>query len=331
MSPMKYTIVSIIQVGKQNTRFLLFSEPDIYRSVKLQNGTYQIGDIYEGPHVEDAKESWIKAYVSFPRKRMMDHLVSYKESVLKDIEQGAFRGNKRAHIFSSQEKNLLINNVHRFDEELNAEFIKLQRTGELRQDFCHLTSSQAFALNFFSPLKHLKWPASIISEELGFTLEDSDFEVILDDEEETQFDYLIRNDGKPVCSIEVKYSEEDFGTAPADTRHLDKYYGIYEKWLNEITDVEEVSFFGNYQLWRNILYIVKNPGQHICFFFPRFRDDLYKKAQEIQMLCKEQYRPFIHILYADTLVERLLKSDDERVIAYYSEFKKKYLDIDSLL
>ena len=66
---------------------------------------------------------------------------------------------------------------------------------------------------------------------------------------------------------------------------------------------------------------------HICFFFPEFRKDLRNAVEFIQKKSKAEYWPYIHIITADEIVNKIIPLGGN-IGQYYTEFKKKYLDID---
>jgi hypothetical protein len=327
---MEYTVIDHIVKREKNTRYLLQGSDGEYYSIKVNSGRFEIGDSFSemiGLRPEIAETRWIRKIERYPRQKLMDHLKWYKQECLKDNVNGTFRSKPHPHIFDKPEKNLLL--IGDYDDALQKQMNGLGT--ELRSDFSHLTSSQAFAVNFFSPLIAEK-KLRIIDPCFDFVLPECKFEKILDDEESTQFDfYAIDNEGKRSCSVEVKYSESGFGSTIGDATHLDKFLNDYESKMRTLTDVPQDNwqFFEYYQVWRNLLYTLRNPGQHICFLFPAFRSDLKQTIEIIIGKCKEEYHPFFHIIYADDVVNSIIKSNSP-MRHFYEEFKKKYLDIDIL-
>lgn len=325
----EYTVLSIISKREKNTRFLIQDNAGNYYSIKVKTGRYELGDIVTEEFVESADNRWIMAYENtneiFPRKKMMEHLRWYKQVSLHDPINGSFQNKVYRHIFDSPEKNLL--GEYGYKKELISTMKKLG--GELRSDFTHLTSSQAFAVNFFVPLIAEK-QLNLLNPCFDFTDPKSEFEKICSEEEKTQFDFFVEDiTSGQTCSIEVKYSESGFGSTIGDTRHLDKFLKEYEANIKVLSNVAENDwhFFEYYQIWRNLLYTIRNPGQHVCFLFPRFREDLKKTLESVISKCKEECRSFFHIIIADDVVEQIINSNSP-MRTYYEEFKKKYLDIE---
>lgn len=320
---MTIKVVYIMKRGRVSTTYLVQSDSGEYFSINTNNkrGNYNVNDIIASTEkMKPVKDFWIKAYkqsLLYPYDKMMAHLIKYKETILKN-----------RHILPTPEDNLILG--YSYDKTLLDTIELLRKKKKLRKDFTHLNSSQAFAVNFFAPLI-AEHKLGIIEETISSTdYLKCDFEVVEDKHEKTQFDFLARRiDGTNVLSVEVKYSEEFFGPAEENTKHKIKYPLHYEKWMQRLASVDETEydFFKYYQIWRNLIYTVRNPSQHICFFFPEFRRDLSEAAEFIQKKCKEEYWPYIHIITADEVVNRLI-SLGGNIGQYYIEFKKKYLDID---
>lgn len=327
---MDYTIVSTIAEGGKNTRYLVQNSDGEYFSIKVPTGRYQIGDLASEMYYEPCvNERWIKTAKDpnggYKRSRMMGHLKWYKQEYLHDNVNGLYHNTSHSHIFDSPEKNLI--KGYGYDECV---LQKMQSLGdELRSDFTHMTSSQAFAVNFFAPLI-AEEKLCLLDSCFDFPSPDCSFEKICSEEEQTQFDFFAADkEGNRICSVEVKYSESGFGSTIGDAKHLDKYLKDYKKMMETLTKVpqNEWQFFEYYQVWRNLLYTIRKPGQHICFLFPRFRKDLNLTLKNIFDKCKEEYRPFFHVIIADDVVERIIESN-LAMRPYYEEFKIKYLDID---
>lgn len=327
-------VVYVMTRGRVTTTYLVKTDSGKYFSIKTNNRTesLKVDDIISSAErLKPVKDYWIRAYeqsLLYPSEKMKAHLIEYKEAVLKSHQIVKKGDNSYHHILPTPEDNLILG--YSYDEALLNTIDLLREKNELRDDFTHLNSSQAFAVNFFAPL--------IADNKIGLLGENivstndvtCDFEVVEDKQEKTQFDFLgKRSDGTIAFSVEVKYSEACFGPAEENTRHIKKYPLHYEKWMHKLASVEEkeYAFFEYYQIWRNLIYTVRNPGQHICFFFPGFRKDLKEAVEFIQKKSKEEYWPYIHIITADEIVNKIIPLGGN-IGQYYMEFKKKYLDID---
>lgn len=328
---MDYVVVNVIMRGKNNTRYLVESPTGEYYSIKVSSGTYVIGEKFSTEKtLEPAKKKWINIYnlieKRYPRKRMIKHLIDYKENVLNDHSQGMHKSTPNPYILDSQEKNLIKGKG--YDEELQDWMNSLG--GELRDDFAYMTSSQAFAVNFFTPLI-VEDQLNLLSDSFKeFVFHEKGFEKVIDPKDEkTQFDfYACGKEKSESFSVEVKYSESEFGYTHEDARHLDKFNRIYMEHMVNLTcvDEKEWQFFEYYQVWRNLIYTILNKGQHICFLFPAFRKDLKEILDTIIIKCKEEYRPYFHVIIADDVVNKII-TDNSNMKPYYEAFKQKYLDI----
>lgn len=189
---MDYTIVSTIAEGGKNTRFLVQNSNGEYFSIKVPTGRYQIGDLASETYYEPCvNERWINTakvpYGGYPRSRMMRHLRWYKQEYLHDNVNGLYQNTPHSHIFDSPEKNLI--KGCGYDECV---LQKMQLLGdELRSDFTHMTSSQAFAVNFFAPLI-AEERLCLLDPCFDFPSPVCSFEKICLEKEQTQFDFSRR-------------------------------------------------------------------------------------------------------------------------------------------
>lgn len=327
---MEYVIVNVIKRCKNNTRYLVEGPNGEFYSIKASSDIYySIGDKFQTEKtLEPAKQKWIDIFnsieKSYPRKRMMEHLIAYKENILHDHSQGKHRSYTYPHIFDSKEKNLISDK--RYYEALKKWMDSLEE--ELRDDFAYMTSSQAFAVNFFAPLI-AEDKLNLLNDAFkGFDFKEIKFEKV-EEKDKTQFDFYASDiDKGHSFSVEVKYSESEFGYAFEDARHLDKFSRIYRDRMLELTCVDENDwqFFEYYQVWRNLIYTIINKGQHICFLFPAFRKDLKEVLDSIILKCKEEYKPYFHVIIADDVVNKII-AENSNMKPYYEAFKQKYLDI----
>lgn len=328
---MQYTIVHTIVTCEKNTRFLLKDDEDRYFSAKVPSGQYLEGDSVSDADVqiEEAKERWVEQYENspgYPRKEMLDHLVEYKEKDMGCHTEVYIGDILERHILQSPEENL-ISDEH-YGAALLESVSRLRCKGELRDDFRYMTSSQAFAVNFFTPLVKDRRLSALgpFCEDIDYNA--CDYEIVTDSEEETQFDFYIPGlEKRPCISVEVKYSENKFGEASGTDKQKWKYEHIYKMFLDNIASerVDEAEFYEFYQIWRNIIYHTKNPGQHICFLFPAFRSDLKKQVEFILSKCKEEVKPYVHVICSDSVVDSMIK-EGGTLASYYKKFKRKYLD-----
>ncbi|MBL0144323.1 MAG: hypothetical protein IPP91_20020 [Betaproteobacteria bacterium] len=156
------------------------------------------------------------------------------------------------------------------------------------------------------------------------------FEKVLDEEENTNFDFLYRTGIGATAFFEIKLSESGFGTAKNDERHRGKLAKIYEPRLRERVDpalLEEKKFFSTYQLCRNFSYL-QRPGDQLFIVFPKANKVLTKELDAFLELVNEKYRGHVKAVHLEALVPRildLLPADATRLRQHYRDFAAKYL------
>jgi hypothetical protein len=259
--------------------------------------------------------------------RLKDHLSQYKVSKLGITANGIWSRNKKpySHILPAARK---------FDNFLGAFREELRSLVE-ESDFHHLNSSQAMCLNLFYPLAADEENRKILTDALGSAAEMArgkswSFEKVLDEEENTNFDFLYRTSGGATAFFEIKLSEGGFGTAKNDERHRGKLSKIYEPHLKRRVDptlLEEKKFFSTYQLCRNFSYL-QRPGDQLLIVYPKANKGLTKELDAFLGLVNEEHRGHVKAVHLETLVPRILDrlpGDATRLQQHYREFAAKYL------
>ena len=262
--------------------------------------------------------------MKYKKNAVKEHLSQYKRDVLQISEEGMWANNKirYPHILPMSMKSRNLIDKDYYDQLIET---TINSGNKLHSGFHHLNSSQALAFNLFVPLI-IENKLDLLLAELG--IEDSNvdakFEYIDDPIEKTNFDFYLEGNAHKVF-FEIKYTEDRFGSAKRDNKHLAKYNNIYKDELNKICDISAEQFFKNYQLWRNIYYSQKGI---VVFVFPRFREDLTK---EVESAIKEiTQKDMVKVLFIDDLVDVLIKSGNESMKNHYIEFTKKYLNIKNI-
>lgn len=254
-------------------------------------------------------------------RRIKDHLSAYKANVLKVQTNGVWKknGQEYSHILPENmaEKNIIPSD---FNQQIFADIKKI----ELHPDFHHLNSSQAMCFNLFEPLLLTKKINDVLGlfEKKPEEIVKHEFEYIEDNNEKTNFDlYAESNQNK--YYFEIKYSETSFGTTENDDRHIKKYDEIYKARLSIFNNVDQKTFFSNYQLFRNMIYCTNG---YIVFVFPSFRNDLKEKIVEIkEKYCTNVQKQKIIILTVDEIVNKAIELNDKQLNNHYALFKEKYL------
>ena len=108
------------------------------------------------------------------------------------------------------------------------------------------------------------------------------FDVLGDKEYEgTSFDFYI-NDGDVEVFFEIKFTENGFGKAKADDRHVCKVQQYIELLPRGLRDkVDESSFFKYYQLFRNIIR-AKNENKYVIFVTDANNPSTNKQIEDFQ-------------------------------------------------
>jgi len=204
----------------------------------------------------------------------------------------------------------------------------------------HLNSSQVVCIGFFKKFfEKEEWEQILVKAlvNLGVPLSSNQikcatFEYEPDSAERTNFDfYMVMADGSKI-SMEIKYTEPEFGGISPDNKDPDKYS---RKWISIYQDMVEKSpflnctedeFYKHYQVNRNICYAGNN--DIVLFLTPRANDAIgLADGREYIDSYSESY-PNIRNIYWEDLVAEIMKLVSDTVLAdYYCKFKEKYIDI----
>jgi hypothetical protein len=249
------------------------------------------------------------------------HLAEYKKKVLNISANGTWKKNNQQydHILpeSLKEKNILNSAYHKMiiDEIINNDI-------KLHSDFHHLNSSQALCFNLFYPILFENIFSALFNRQ-NEIVEKYIFEYIENIHENTNFDLYVKTNKKQYY-FEIKYTENEFGKAKNDVKHIQKYDDIYKEKLVVFNNVTMKTFFQYYQIFRNIIY---NNGYNI-FVFPQKRTDLMNAITEvIKKHCTKEQQEYIIILSIEEIVNKILnnKGNNEKLIDHYTSFMKKYI------
>jgi hypothetical protein len=253
-----------------------------------------------------------------------EHLAAYKSKDLNITENGTWKKNNKqyAHILPERlkDKNIINSDYHRM-------IINAIANGniKLHSDFHHLNSSQALCFNLFYPLFLENEMLSFLNKlnqklQQNDTIEKYKFEYIENINENTNFDLYIRTN-KTKYYFEIKYTENEFGKAKNDEKHIQKYNNIYKEKLLNFNNVTMEIFFYYYQIFRNLIY---NDGYNI-FVFPSNRIDLESTINEVmEKHCTKNQRNRIIILPIEKIVEMILDSNNNKLVKHYNIFMEKY-------
>ena len=150
-------------------------------------------------------------------------------------------------------------------------------------------------------------------------------------EENTNFDCYLKLASGGELFFELKFSEQDFGSAKADTKHREKLARIYKPRLRMMVRPEFLTaevFFRNYQLLRNISYLCDDHDTRLFLVFPRSNLRLAQAQSILDSAMLPDTRDKISILYLENLIDRILQSSicaDPAFQEHYRLFRAKYL------
>lgn len=333
----KVELLHAIRNGAKKTRYLVKSGND-YSSILLPNAKRSVSkkEFEEEMTDKDKIEGYL---LNYRMSLIKPHMEYYKENILKITKKGEYQGSKYPYILPKEDKGKnLIAIVDEYNDSLNAQYKKIEE--DIHPYFSHLNSSQAFALNFFVPMMQENKTDSFFDFDhnpINFNSKETGFEKVLtlfDKEslkEGTNLDVCFETTKGSYITVEVKYSEENFGTAEADNQHNEKYEKIYKPALKDLliseTSLSKVKFFSQYQLWRNLIYTTKDCD--VCFIFPEFRTDLAEEIKDARKICNSDCQKRIHFLFVNDFVQKMIDLTNTNLSKFYSEFKIKYLDLEN--
>jgi hypothetical protein len=266
--------------------------------------------------------------------------VKFQDAVKKSMEQykvyrlgitlnGKYKGKEYSHILPKELAKLNIFEYYRHEF-----FNYMKKDFKPHIYFHHLNSSQAACFNFFFPFVHedrLDIIAKIlnIGEEL---IIEYAFEKVLDNDENTNFDfYLETNKGRRVY-FEIKYSEYGFGKAKNDERHQQKCITIYQSRLrgkikDEYNNMDDC--LKNYQIFRNISYLDKSKKDLLIFIFPEGHTKLKAELDKvINNYLVDDYKENVKFYYWERLLNNnkfINENPSARLVTTMELFKEKYL------
>ncbi len=262
------------------------------------------------------------------RNKILSHLCSYKNDILKISDSVFYSGKKYSHILPLEmmNKNLITSS---YLTDMESELRKLNDNKKIHVHFSHLNSSQAFTLNLLIPIikedlfyDFLGIENKVINYEFEHQEKDS-FE--LAPYRKTNFDFYAETKSAKFF-FEIKYSELSFGTTEY-SKNKDKYKKVYEKEIKKLckNKFPEKDFFRNYQLWRNICHVIYG---NVCFVLPSFRQDLIKKIENAKSMLNVSYQTCVQIIKADEFVRRMEVHSNVQISEHYKKLYRKYFAID---
>lgn len=256
-----------------------------------------------------------------------------------ELTGGLWQKRPYSHIYLDMKNNFLDGELL---ESCNVKGHLFDKTISYHEGVASLNSSQAVCINFFKKFfEKAEWEGILLRALTGVGVEfgsedikEAAFEYVPDPDENTNFDfYIVLNNGCHI-SMEIKYSESEFGSPQYKKedpyRYDRKWSEIYKEKVRTCPylDTEKCTkedFYANYQINRNICYAKR--GDTVLFITPRANDDggIRKGREYIDSL----RNPRVMNVYWEDLVNSVLKLviNEKELMDYYTEFKKKYIDI----
>ncbi len=264
--------------------------------------------------------------------RLRAHLAEYKRTAMCVSEDGTWSRNGRsyAHILPVAQRDLNFISASRTDI---LGYLAERPHIRLHRDFHHLNSSQAMCINLMYPLQFSHAACGAVGDQLGLpaALDPStaEFELVPNPSEGTNFDYFIRTvDGASVY-FEFKLSEQEFGKASADDRHLNKLKDIYARQLAGMVHESHLHpehFFPRYQLFRNLSYLGQ-PNSILVLVIPKAHVKLASQAKAFIANLTESASSRVRLVYMKDLADAMLAASDadSQLQTHMREFQAKYV------
>lgn len=249
--------------------------------------------------------------------RLLAHLARYKHEKLGIQEPGLFRYRGREipkdHILPLK---AAWPNVLPAALAPTQAYLRAHRTVKRHRYFHHLNSSQAFAFNLFIPFYSAGGDAAqclLRALEDEGTVADWELEAVPDEEEGSNLDARWTGSDGQMTYCEVKLSEAEFGTAPADERHKRKLELYYLPVLAPFVAPDLLRpdrFFGAYQILRNIWHLAWTPKSRLIFLLPRANAPPWAALDRVMKYLDPVLSARVSIVAMEDVLELLISSSE---------------------
>lgn len=260
------------------------------------------------------------------------------ENAPKELTGGTWHGVEYPHIYVDKKYNFIDGKFPIMCDIKGSLFAG--REIKYHDGAAHLNSSQVVCISFFKKFfEKEEWESILVQmlKNIGVPMSSESikcavFEYEPDKKERTNFDfYMVLGDGSKI-SMEIKYTESEFGGISPDKNDPDKYTRkwaeIYQGMVDKspYLNCSEEDFFGNYQVNRNISFADK--GDVVLFLTPKANDaKALIEGREYIDSFTEKYPNIRNIYWEDIVAELMQLISESELVEYYSAFKKKYIDI----
>lgn len=270
--------------------------------------------------------------MKFPDK-IKENLSKYKVKNFPAFENGIWKNNKKRYSHILPENNKFFNLLEPYRSEL-IDYISINKIN-LHSNFHHLNSSQAMCLNFFFPLFY-EHKLELITEYLGFKNETVNYESVCFEKsglEEafrrrpTKFDFYFETTSNIKIYFEIKYTEGYFGKSKVNSA---KFNAVYSKFLRPINAIfhKEESFYGNFQILRNLIHIKDN--SFVVFVFPEENKGVKKGVDKVkhEFLNHEFSDHFFAAKWNEFFTGISKQTKSIKLKEQFADFENKYLPQD---
>jgi hypothetical protein len=265
-------------------------------------------------------------------ERCLQHLGTYKSEVMGIDEPGIWRGRSYKHILplAHTPENILPH----YREAFWRSQTDPRHLVPLHQNFHHLNSSQAMAINLFFPiLAGDEYATRKLLNAMRLPVEKvtGEFDVQYDPREKTCFDFVLRyEDGRTVL-FEVKYSENGFGRARSElweTKYRARFDAFYRTHLAGHLDsrwLTRAAVERHYQILRNISYLSRIRESSLVFIVPFQNEALADDIACLDDIRRGDLRSRISVISLESLMDRLSTGSEHRPFGEHMDaFNKKY-------
>src|ERR1700722_18377699 len=262
------------------------------------------------------------------------HLGQYKATRLGVTEAGAYlhKGKEVRHAHILPKELRWLNILESYRTEIY-NYVHAHKDVRLHRHFHHLNSSQALALNVFFPFFEGSGSASSgLLRTLGVPGELKRWrcEYLPDPKEKTNVDIAWETADGDWTYCEVKLSEQEFGQAEGEPRHLRKLDKTYSPILrshcsNELLD--PTFFFKHYQILRNVWLAARKPGGRALFILPSRNKALWAPLARVLDGLDSSLRKRIHVVKLEEILAGLVhdKHNDQRLKLHAEQLTEKYV------
>lgn len=199
----------------------------------------------------------------------------------------------------------------------------------------HDRATQAMAFSLFSPfLDKTGRVDSRLLQALGVPAEvpyTGRFGKVLDEAENTQFDFYLDDAGDRKIFFVLKLDEPEFDSCENDAEHNEKLERHYRRHLADHIDdapwLESETFCKHYEILRHVSYLGRYAASGLIFIYPKANQKLAEAENAIKRIVSKSLAPRVAILHLEYLVARILTltEDDAALHEHFLQFKEKYV------